>query len=111
MGQWVAFGSDRHQSPEGGRSYRDDNEAYRKRADGSGEAERLTDAEFNHGPQRWTPDGKTLSISEIHPDTGRDIWMLPFEGDRTPWPFRGHPLSGRGRCFFSRWTLAGPHFR
>ncbi len=86
-GQWVAFGSDRHQSPEGGRSYRDDHEAYWKRADGSGEAERLTDADFNHGPQRWTPDGKTLSISEIHPETGRDIWMLPFEGDRTPWPF------------------------
>ena len=26
-GQWVAFGSDRHQSPEGGRSYRYDHEA------------------------------------------------------------------------------------
>ena len=98
-GQWVAFGSDRHQSPEGGRSYRDDNEAYRKRADGSGEAERLTDAEFNHGPQRWTPDGKTLSISEIHPDTGRDIWMLPFEGDRTPWPFVVTPYLEGGVAF------------
>ena len=27
-GQWVAFGSDRHQSPEGGRSYGKDHEAY-----------------------------------------------------------------------------------
>ena len=104
-GQWVAFGSDRHQSPEGGRSYRDDNEAYRKRADGSGEVERLTDAEFNHGPQRWTPDGKTLSISEIHPDTGRDIWMLPFEGDRTPWPFVVTPYLEGGTAFSAdgRW--------
>ncbi len=97
-GQWVAFGSDRHRSPEE-RSYREDHEAYRKRADGSGEAERLTDAEFNHGPQRWTPDGKTLSISEIHPDTGRDIWMLPFEGDRTPWLFLATPVLEGGVSF------------
>jgi len=97
-GQWVAFGSDRHRSPEE-RSYREDHEAYWKRADGSGEAERLTDAEFNHGPQRWTPDGKTLSISEIHPDTGRDIWMLPFEGDRTPWLFLATPVLEGGVSF------------
>jgi len=98
-GQWVAFASDRHQSPEGGRSYRDDHEAYWKRADGSGEAERLTDAEFNHGAQGWSPDGKTLSISEIHPETGRDIWMLPFEGDRTPWPFLATPALEGGIAF------------
>ena len=97
-GQWVAFGSDRHRSPEE-RSYREDHEAYRKRADGSGEAERLTDAEFNHGPQRWTPDGKTLAISEIHPETGRDLWMLPFEGDRTPWLFLATPVLEGGVSF------------
>ena len=66
-GQRVLFGSDRHQSPEGGRSFRDDHEAYWMPVDGSGVAERLTHAELNHGPQRWTPDGKTLSFYEIQP--------------------------------------------
>jgi len=98
-GQWVAFGSDRHKPPEGGLTYGDDHEAYWKRADGSGEAERLTDAEFNHGAGAWTPDGKTLTISELHPDTGRDLWMLPFEGDRTPWPYRTTPHMEGGTAF------------
>ena len=104
-GQWVAFGSDRHQSPEGGRSYGEDHEAYWKRADGSGKAERLTDAEFNHGAGGWTADGKTLSISELHPETGRDLWMLPFEGDRTPWPYRVTPYLEGGTAFSAdgRW--------
>ena len=98
-GQRVLFGSDRHQSPEGGRSFRDDHEAYWMPADGSGKAERLTFAELNHGPQRWTPDGKTLSFYEIHPETGRDIWMLPFEGDRKPWLFLKTPALEGGIAF------------
>ncbi len=104
-GQRVLFGSDRHQSPEGGRSFRDDHEAYWMPVDGSGEAERLTHAELNHGPQRWTPDGKTLSFYEIHPETGRDIWMLPFEGDRTPWVFLNTPALEGGIAFSAdgRW--------
>jgi len=59
----VLFGSDRHQ--EKPRNFRDDHEAYWMPVDGSGEAERLTFAELNHGPQRWTPDGKTLSFYEL----------------------------------------------
>ncbi|MEE8348415.1 MAG: hypothetical protein V3R94_02520 [Acidobacteriota bacterium] len=104
-GQWVAFGSDRHKPPGEGLSYGDDHEAYWKRADGSGEAERLTDAEFNHGAGAWTPDGKTLAISELHPETGRDLWMLPFEGDRKPWPYRTTPHMEGGTAFSAdgRW--------
>ena len=98
-GQWVAFGSDRHRPPEEGLSYGEDHEAYWKRADGSGEAERLTDAEFNHGAGGWSPDGKTLAISELHPETGRDLWMLPLEGNRTPWPFLVTPYLEGGTAF------------
>ena len=104
-GQWVGFGSDRHKPPGQGLSYGDDHEAYWKRADGSGEAERLTVGEFNHGAGAWNPDGKTLSISELHPDTGRDLWMLPIEGDRTPWPFVVTPYLEGGTAFSAdgRW--------
>jgi len=104
-GRRVLFGSDRHQSPEGGRSFRDDHEAYWMPVKGIGEAERLTHAPLNHGPQRWTPDGKTLSFYEIHPETGRDIWMLPFEGDRKPWLFLKTPALEGGIAFSAdgRW--------
>jgi hypothetical protein len=51
------------------------------------------------GRGRGPPDGKTLAISELHPDTGRDLWMLPFEGDRTPWPFLVTPHLEGGTAF------------
>ena len=96
-GKRVLFASDRHQQEP--RTFRNDHEAYWMPFDGSGEAERLTFAELNHGPQRWTPDGKTLSFYEIHPETGRDIWMLPFEGDREPWLFLKTPALEGGIAF------------
>ena len=104
-GRRVLFGSDRHQSPEGGRSFRDDHEAYWMPVDGSGKAERLTHAPLNHGTQRWTPDGKTLSFYEIHPETGLDIWMLTFEGDQKPWLFLKTPALEGGIAFSAdgRW--------
>ncbi len=99
-GRRVLFSSDRHQeTPEEEREFFADHDVYWKRADGSGEAERLTYGELNHGPQRWTPDGKTLSFYEIHPETGRDVWMLPFEGDRKPWLFLKTPVLEGGMAF------------
>lgn len=61
---------------------------YWKAADGTGEAELLISGPHNLGPQSWSPDGSILSYYEIHPDTSRDIWMLPMKGsDRKPWVF------------------------
>ena len=28
----------------------------------------------------WTPDGKLLAFTELHPSTNGDIWMLPLDG-------------------------------
>jgi Tol biopolymer transport system component len=96
----VLFSSDRHQeTSDEQRVFFNDHDVYWKSADGSGEAERLTYGELNHGPQRWTPDGKTLSFYEIHPETGRDVWMLPFEGDRKPWLFLKTPVLEGGMAF------------
>jgi len=60
-------------------------------ADGSGAVERLTTSEHLHTPHCWSPDGRVLSFTEVHPDTGRDIWLLPVEGERKPYPFLQTP--------------------
>jgi Tol biopolymer transport system component len=36
--------------------------------------------------QSWTPDGAALAVTELHPQTGSDIWVLPVSGDRQPIP-------------------------
>ncbi|MBI2822170.1 MAG: PD40 domain-containing protein, partial [Acidobacteria bacterium] len=105
-GTRVVFSSDRHQEgPEEQHVFFADHQIYWMPADGSGEAERLTYGEHKYGPQKWTPDGKTLSIYEIHPETYRDIWMLPMEGDRKPWPFLRTPNleGGIGFSADGRW--------
>ncbi|MEE8349226.1 MAG: c-type cytochrome [Acidobacteriota bacterium] len=104
-GQRILFSSDRHQKVAEG--FFVDHDVYWKAADGSGEAERLTFGEHKHGPQKFTPDGKTLSFYEIHPKTYRDIWMLPFEGDRKPWPFLTTPHLEGGIAFSQdgRWMV------
>jgi len=69
-----------------------------KPADGSGEAERLTTSEFRQNPGSWSPDGQFLAFHqqpgvESSSSTGRDIWILPMEGERKPWPFLQTPFS------------------
>ena len=70
-----------------------------KAADGSGAPERLAASEHPLGPQSWSPDGKILSFYEIHPQTGRDIWMLPMQGERKPWVFLRTPALEGGAVF------------
>jgi serine/threonine-protein kinase len=60
---------------------------YWRAADGSGEATRLLASENEIWPYDFSPDGKALAYWEIDPETGRDIWILPLEGEQTPIPF------------------------
>jgi Tol biopolymer transport system component len=55
-----------------------------KRADGTGEAERLTESENGQNVTTWSPDGEVLAFSEQDPETNWDIWLLPLEGKREP---------------------------
>jgi eukaryotic-like serine/threonine-protein kinase len=71
---------------------------YWKRADGAGDAQRLTKA---HNPQirfSWRPDGKVLVFQERNSATGWDIMTLTVEGDENsgwkasePKPFLNSP--------------------
>jgi eukaryotic-like serine/threonine-protein kinase len=53
----------------------------------SGQAERLATSEHAQVPGSWSPDAGTLAFVQRHPTKGRDIWLLPQGGDRTPRPF------------------------
>ena len=91
-GQWITFVSNRG----------DSRALYRKPADGSGQAELLTESEYqmNPGPNSWSPDGSVLAFRTGGPTAGNsDIWILPMEGDREPQPFISSPEIERGPVF------------
>jgi dipeptidyl aminopeptidase/acylaminoacyl peptidase len=57
------------------------------RAAGGGAEQSLlktTDAEI---PSDWSPDGRFLAYEAPSAATGWDVWILPLEGDRRPFPF------------------------
>jgi eukaryotic-like serine/threonine-protein kinase len=58
-----------------------------KLADGSGAEQVLTRSKYRCAPDSWSPDGKLLAFYEFGPDSGFDLWMLPLEGDRKPYPW------------------------
>ncbi|MCH8267802.1 MAG: protein kinase, partial [Acidobacteria bacterium] len=56
-----------------------------KDADGSGEAETLLESEKKlFLPTGWSPDGEVLALEQVDPNTGRDIWLLSLDGERSP---------------------------
>jgi len=57
-----------------------------KMADGSGTAERLLTSKQHQDPGSWSPDGKTLTYAELHPETKWDIWLLHPEEKRNTVP-------------------------
>ena len=71
-GQRLTFASDR-----GGGAWN----LYWKRADGTGDAERLMESSNLQVPISWSPDGKVLAFYELGPETGWDLWTLPMEED------------------------------
>ena len=62
---------------------------YRKPADGAREEELLLRSNLNKAAQSWSSDGKFLLFvtSPTVTFTEEDLWVLPMQGDRTPYPF------------------------
>src|SRR5262249_4242417 len=61
---------------------------YQKPSSGAGAEEVLLGAEEDRDAQSWSRDGKFIAF-ENRPRKGnrkRDIWILPLEGDRKPFP-------------------------
>ena len=78
------------------------------RADGSGTEERLTTGDFRQNPSSWSPEGELLAFfqrSTVGGGSDFDIWVMPMEGDREPFPFLETPFN-EGAPMFSpdgRW--------
>jgi serine/threonine protein kinase/Tol biopolymer transport system component len=54
---------------------------YWQRADGFGDAQRLTESPYPQAPASWHPSGKFLAFVQLNPQTGYDLMILPMEGD------------------------------
>ncbi|MEE8349995.1 MAG: hypothetical protein V3R94_10510, partial [Acidobacteriota bacterium] len=70
-----------------------------KAADGTGAEEQLLAGEFPNSPHSWSPDGKVLAFTEVHPSTNADIWLLPLEGEGKAEVFLQTPFSETGAVF------------
>jgi Tol biopolymer transport system component len=91
---------------------------YRKPADGSTSEELLLQTDENKIPYSWSRDGRYLIYSVTQNTTGgrEDLWVLPMQGDRTPFPFSRTPFDQTDPRFSpdGRWVAyssneSGPH--
>ena len=77
-GQRLAFGSTREDAT---------TNFYWQRADGTGGVQRLTRSDHHqYGGSSWHPGGRLLAFTDVDPETGSDLMILPIDGDeRTGW--------------------------
>jgi Tol biopolymer transport system component len=80
---------------------------------GGAEETLLTQGAFFKEIDAWAPDGKSILYSQLDPETQRDLWILPLDGDRTPRPYIKSPFNeyfarispdGRWASYISRET-------
>jgi serine/threonine-protein kinase len=57
-------------------------------ADRSAAPDRLTNVGIMQSPASWSPDGKVVAFTQVSPDTGPDVYVLPLDDpQRRPIPF------------------------
>ncbi len=59
---------------------------YEKPATGAGDDQSLLATQIAKYPTDWSPDGAFLIYRQADPKTDWDIWVLPMNGDRKPFP-------------------------
>ena len=76
-GSLIAFDSNRN-------GHRD---LYQKPSSGAGEEELLLESPQDKQIQGWSAGGRFVLYVSNDPQTARDLWVLPMNGERKPWPF------------------------
>jgi eukaryotic-like serine/threonine-protein kinase len=79
-------------SPDGSRIVFDSNrkglrDLYMKPSNGAGSEVLLLESPQTKTPEDWSRDGRFLLYSSVDPQTARDIWVLPMDGDQKPFIF------------------------
>ena len=62
-----------------------------QRADGTGDAQRLTESRNSQQPGSWHPSGKVPGVRGDEPDDELDVMILPIEGDEARAGSLGQP--------------------
>jgi Tol biopolymer transport system component len=55
--------------------------------DGSGQEQPLMKNDSHFHLQSWSPDGKLIAFEKLGTSGQYEIWILPLEGDRKPYPY------------------------
>jgi serine/threonine-protein kinase len=85
---------------------------YWQRADGTGEAQRLTASPIGQLPSSWHPNGRLLAFYQgVGVDNKQDIMILPIEGDETSGWKPGKPVEFLGGPFRKVWPMFSPDGR
>jgi serine/threonine-protein kinase len=66
---------------------------YWQLADGTGDAERLTESRNHQTPGSWHPSGKFLAFEELNPDGQSDLMILPMGADDAAGRKPGKPFA------------------
>jgi eukaryotic-like serine/threonine-protein kinase len=86
---WSPDGAEIIYAPGGGQSA----DLYRKAANGAGQGELLLHTEETKTPLDWSRDGRFLLFMQRGKNTGADLWVLPMQGDRKPFPYLATPFT------------------
>ena len=89
-GNRLAFSSNRTRADGSTGSF----DVYVKAATSLGNEEWLVGHDFGDPPSDWSPDGRFILYHRGSGDATNDIWALPLDGDREPFPVVG-PSSAR----------------
>jgi serine/threonine-protein kinase len=66
---------------------------YWQPADGTGDAQRLTESQRPQQPASWHPSGKFLAFEEVNAAANSDLMTLPMEGDEASGWKPGKPMA------------------
>jgi len=77
---------------------------YRKASSGAGAEQLLAETGLQGWPRDWSPDGRFLLYQKVS-----DLWVVPLEGDRKPFPYLDEPARESDGRFSpdGRWVVYG----